>query len=231
MHPTLELWLLGDLNNECTEGSWVSLMNGLFKIIFHLKLSYWLNALSSGRPEQWICTGNLSVANLKLSPGRPEKSTYNLALPSVTDEWPFQNHVSYWNNSLSPKGLEMHVQRLLQCPWLEAYSPGRPEKGLLQKQVFSSVTNEWSFQDHLLIKTTISTWSSVSQGTWIMKMQKLSVCYWLGRSVPPVSLKVAFSRPSFVLNQSSVSWQAWTMNVQRLPQSHWHMAFLRPSFK
>ena len=61
----------GDLNNECVGFSPMSPTNGPFKTIFQAKLSYQLDRLSPGRPEQWMCA----------------------VFPSVTVGWPFQGHL------------------------------------------------------------------------------------------------------------------------------------------
>ena len=63
-----------NLNSECAEASPVSLTHSHFKTILQLKLSYWLIALSSRRPEQ-----------LK---------TKAKASPGATGKWSFHGHLA-----------------------------------------------------------------------------------------------------------------------------------------
>ena len=75
--------------------------------------------------EQWMCRG----------------------FPTVTSEWPFQDHLP---------------SKTIVTTWKLCLP------GILKKVCtgFPSGTYEWPFQDHLPSKTTVTSWSFVSQEPW-----------------------------------------------------------------
>ena len=88
-----ELCFLGDLNNECADSSPKSTMNNLFKIIFWAELSYQCDKLCL----LWDLIVNVQgfpcVTDLKFCLQGDLAMGMQICLPSVTNAWPFQDHL------------------------------------------------------------------------------------------------------------------------------------------
>ena len=111
--------------------------NCLFKIIFPLKLPYWLKALSPRRMAwSFVCP-------------IPEQMSW--VLPSVTRKWPFQDHLLTKTIILTQSSVSWQNDLKLCFPSTWINEPGLP-----------SVTEKWPFQDHLATKTIVLTWSCIS---------------------------------------------------------------------
>ena len=136
----------------CTaEFSPMSLTNFHFKTILWVNLSYWLRALTCRRCEQWM---------------------YTAVFPSITDEWPFQDHLPSITTVLSRRPL---------CPV-------RPDI-LMCRPVFSSVTNDYPFKTIFKVKLSYQLDELSLMGVQSNECteQSLPQCHWW----------MAFSRPSF----------------------------------
>ena len=106
-----------DLNNEhADQASPMSLKNGLFKSIYHLKL-YQLKALSPGRMAQSSVSQKMPLGSA--SPGHEQWMCRGF--PCVTNEWSFQEHlaskiIASTQSSVSLRH-ECEEMRFAQCPW------------------------------------------------------------------------------------------------------------------
>ena len=87
--------------------------------------------------------------------------------PSVTDEWPFQDHFSSMT-------LKTHITLYTRKPEWTCRD-------------FLSVTNEWPFQDYVTSKTILSTHSALSPAT----PEKKRINEWINQSIYVIGNKSA----------------------------------------
>ena len=216
----------------------VSQMNGLFKTIFQVKLSYWLKALYSQIPEQCICRTESSpllpmkslfkiISQVKLSywlkdlsPKRPGQWISKI-FPSVTNEWPFQDYLLS-KSIISPEWI---------CRVFPSFTGKQPFQDHLpsetiilakssvfwkawvnmQSKVFSSVTDEWLFPDHVLSKP-----SAVTEAL-SPRRPKQCTCRGFHSVTNEWPSQYNLPNQTIISIQNSVSQEkTWTMNVQSL---------------
>ena len=139
----------------------MSTMNSLLKTFFWVKLSYWLEALSPSRLEFWMSRD----------------------FPSVTDKWPFQDHLlsktmvsTQWTLSPGRPKINMHSS-LPQCHHYVAFLKTSSEYNYTSTwwALSSRRPEQWTCQASpvLLMK-------SLSKNIFQVRLTYIYICHWTG---------------------------------------------------
>ena len=144
--------------------------NCFFKTIFQVKLSYWLEGLYPRRLKQWPCRGHCHQLGSSISWKTLTMNMHSTVFNCATDEWLFQDLLSYWIKALFPEDPEEWTCR-----------------------VFPSATNVWPFQDYIPNKISyiLKNLSPRRPEKWMCSIFP-GITFWVAFSRPSFQVKLSY---------------------------------------